>query len=160
MVRGCFQDQTTWTLERKGVGSAATNHSGPAGTSVRKQSEEHVPQPPSKARPSSPAPGLQPQLSTNHARTWSAPSTAVPRVQLLSSLKTVHLFFSCSSIPGDVNVDCTSPTSGSPRGLPCLSVGHSQHKKISFSLSPSKLEEFLTSVVSHVALKRELKKIT
>lgn len=120
-------------------------------------------QPPSKAEPSSPV---------LFSPSWNHVPSSVPTMpeqgQLLPqpppSLAAIlsqncSLLFFLFKHPRKCEVDCTSPTLGRPRGLPCLPVGLSRHKKIRFSLSPSKLEEFLACVILHVGLKRELKKI-
>lgn len=42
VIRGYSQGQAARMMERRGAGSTDTNHSGPAGTSMGKQPEEHV----------------------------------------------------------------------------------------------------------------------
>lgn len=107
MVRGRSQGQATWMLERKGVGRADANHSGPAGTSTGKQSEEYVFWVQIAAitqQGRAQVPGvLQPQLSTNHTRTGSAPSTTTPMPGCYPPSK-LFTFLSCSSIQGNVKL--------------------------------------------------------
>ena len=118
VVRGHSQDQATWMLERQGVGRADASYPGPAGTSMRQQPEEHVlwvqiPATTPQGRAQLPC-ALQPQLSTNHARTESAPSTATSVSGCSPPSKLFTSFFSCSSILGNVTLTALHPPREDP----------------------------------------------
>lgn len=112
------------------------------------------PQPPCKEEPSSPmlfSPSSAPAMPE-----WCGLLPQPPLCPAAIHPRNHSPLFFLSKHPRKREAECTSPTLGRPKGLPCFPVGLFWHKKISFSLSPSKLE-FLTCVALQVGLKRELK---